>query len=1026
MNKIKPLSLLCVELSMSSIAAWASDSTVSQFPGAGMDNTRSLGQFALRLTTEMGDKFGIPNCPGDWKNAFDPCAIWSPVLDDFNTQINRSAPHQHGDNTDDDTNLEPFPSSGFVNGPAGTPEVHTQILSLNMTQQQPNEFCYPTATTNEKCACSGESFGAFAVRAGNTMITASSKKPSFGEVESLNQGNDFPAESFFNMFVEVDLDWPPFGNVDMTVYNPKTPLTVQNPALQDFPPQAVYIHGGSKNDGAPPVYDVATGDMVGWIVLAGHGLEGSGTGFCELHRRFKQAIQDRLNSDPSILKVTPLGVPEINIQGNGLSIPSGDISPSSNDNTDFGTVELGTTQTHFFTIQNTGPENLNLMNVELMGTECSGAFSARLSSTMVAPAGTATLELDFTSTTTTPSPCTVSIENNDIANNDGDENPYTFLVTGRGASSKDPQPLDPPFPRLYLEIAGSGSGRVTSDTGLSCHTTDCPNQVCNDNCFDEVPAGTLVTLTPQPDAGSTFSAWGGHPGCASGQIWMAQGSKLCTAYFQKLPPPPLPSTEPPPVVIPIPNPPTETPPTDTQPATEPPVPTPESPHPPATESPPPISPPPTEVKPLIEVIPPTDTNPPPSPEPPAPPPQPATTPLPVTVEVLNSGGAGEIRSEPLGIVCGPICKYTFPPGTSVKLTAFPTEGFIFNGWSGEDCETVTSSSKSCVAQFIKAPSSSGPLCSLGKVVEGICNAQGQILQQELEIHEGGNLSNAVVIHPIHNHGWTSNLLVKPSGSVEGGTLTGYIQNEGQLVDFEFRGTTIRGGMLGGEVTNISKVGGYFQDVHLAANTRLSGGRLKGQIIGEINAPALLDNLTILAGSHLSGVKLGEHVIIQKHVVIDPLPVAQPLPALGLGTIHGPQAVQTTTQFSGGIAVNGEEFKTPAEVTRFLDVVKILGKIQPEHVGQVADLIIYITYQPAPQEETYYFMLDEHRAWWPWDTQVSSLVAFRPGIILPEEIEVELYHGILMVTGVVNLYFGYHLADGSLIENSSAIKVQVVE
>ena len=114
-------------------------------------------------------------------------------------------------------------------------------------------------------------FGA-AVRAGSF---APLRPKSFGEVESQNSSglpaNDFPADSFFDVFVEVDL--PDFGLFPGgTVYNKKA--LVVNTTVGDLPPQLVYyIHGSTRS---VAVYFKANGpgwiagDLLGFLSLAGH------------------------------------------------------------------------------------------------------------------------------------------------------------------------------------------------------------------------------------------------------------------------------------------------------------------------------------------------------------------------------------------------------------------------------------------------------------------------------------------------------------------------------------------------------------------------------------------------------------------------------------------------------------------------------------------------------------------------------------------------------------------------------------
>ena len=93
---------------------------------------------------------------------------------------------------------------------------------------------------------------------------------------------DFPARSFFDIFVEVNL--PPLLGTESSVAFPVTgailtnaqPLIVTNLNLTSFPPQVIYIHGGNTNAvelrfkfNNPPYW--AAGDLFGTLVLSGHG-----------------------------------------------------------------------------------------------------------------------------------------------------------------------------------------------------------------------------------------------------------------------------------------------------------------------------------------------------------------------------------------------------------------------------------------------------------------------------------------------------------------------------------------------------------------------------------------------------------------------------------------------------------------------------------------------------------------------------------------------------------------------------------
>ncbi|MGH7893978.1 MAG: InlB B-repeat-containing protein [Candidatus Binatia bacterium] len=58
----------------------------------------------------------------------------------------------------------------------------------------------------------------------------------------------------------------------------------------------------------------------------------------------------------------------------------------------------------------------------------------------------------------------------------------------------------------------------------------------------------------------------------------------------------------------------------------------------------------------------------------------------VTLTVSKAGtGSGAVTSTPAGINCGTTCSSPFPSGTSVTLSASPTAGSTFSGWSGGGC-----------------------------------------------------------------------------------------------------------------------------------------------------------------------------------------------------------------------------------------------------------------------------------------------------------------------------------------------------
>ncbi len=73
-------------------------------------------------------------------------------------------------------------------------------------------------------------------------------------------------------------------------------------------------------------------------------------------------------------------------------------------------------------------------------------------------------------------------------------------------------------------------------------------------------------------------------------------------------------------------------------------------------------------------------------------------------------GGGTVTSSPAGIDCGSDCSESFVDGSSVTLTAKPTAGSSFAGWSGSGCSgastctVVMSEARAVTAQFTKRPS----------------------------------------------------------------------------------------------------------------------------------------------------------------------------------------------------------------------------------------------------------------------------------------------------------------------------------
>ena len=126
--------------------------------------------------------------------------------------------------------------------------------------------------------------------------------------------------------------------------------------------------------------------------------------------------------------------PEINLQGNSVTITDGDATPSETDDTDFGSrsVASGST-TKTFTIQNTGTAALSLTGdapyVALSGAHAGDFSVTSAPASSIAAGGSTTFDITFD-----PSWTGVRSAELSIANDDSNENPYNFNIEGTGTN----------------------------------------------------------------------------------------------------------------------------------------------------------------------------------------------------------------------------------------------------------------------------------------------------------------------------------------------------------------------------------------------------------------------------------------------------------------------------------------------------------------------------------------------------------------------------------------------------------------
>ncbi len=229
------------------------------FPSApGNETTQSYGNFKILIESKFAGHF--TGCPG-----YDAATriLTSPILYDPSTVIGVSAatkegtPAEHGPGIPVGTppvsisDHSMSPPAGYPAPANGTREVHTQMRMLNMT-------------------------------GGGVTVSLDPGTISPGEVDSHsssgNPANDFPARSFFDIYVRIVL--PHCGTFPGAMVHNRhnEPIKVQNADdLHSLPPGGiVYVHDESS---AVPIRFVSNNgklwhqdEPLGCIVFAGHGL----------------------------------------------------------------------------------------------------------------------------------------------------------------------------------------------------------------------------------------------------------------------------------------------------------------------------------------------------------------------------------------------------------------------------------------------------------------------------------------------------------------------------------------------------------------------------------------------------------------------------------------------------------------------------------------------------------------------------------------------------------------------------------
>ncbi|WP_299278068.1 choice-of-anchor D domain-containing protein [uncultured Psychroserpens sp.] len=222
-----------------------------------------------------------------------------------------------------------------------------------------------------------------------------------------------------------------FGSVNTAAGTNVNTFTIQNIGTTSLSVGSVTISGTNAADfsiSSAPASSVAASGSTTLDITFNPSADGLRTANVSI-------VNGDSNENPYNFNIQGTGftpAPEIDIQGNSNSITDGDASPSSLDDTDFGTVDIaGGTNVNTFTIENTGTANLTLSGaspyVTIGGTNAADFTVTTIPSNSIAASGTTTFAITFDPSAVGTRTATVS-----IGNNDSDENPYNFSIQGTG------------------------------------------------------------------------------------------------------------------------------------------------------------------------------------------------------------------------------------------------------------------------------------------------------------------------------------------------------------------------------------------------------------------------------------------------------------------------------------------------------------------------------------------------------------------------------------------------------------------
>ncbi|MDM8558970.1 hypothetical protein [Candidatus Parabeggiatoa sp. HSG14] len=463
------------------------------------------------------------------------------------------------------------------------------------------------------------------------------------------------------------------------------------------------------------------------------------------------------------------------------------------------------------------------------------------------------------------------------------------------------------------------------------------------------------------------------------------------------------------------------------------------------------------------------------------------TPIPNYTFTINKigSGSGTVTDASNNIQCGSICKTTFYEGDSINLITTPDDNSRFVKWAGSDCAdslTITKNMK-CMAVFNKLPSSVSkpdllpppdlPLKYTLKIIT-MGSGKGIVQSKPIGIHCGKNCKEdyasnthvTLTAKPETGSRFSSwhgdcertvpSTTVTMTENLQCKALFELIPNRILTVNQEGSGTGMISASKGLNSSILNCTSTCNEDYTDGSTITLTAiAETDSLFTGWIGNKNCADSITITENMDCTAtfellpppddleendLKLeekrenfyGEEIkVVTFEDKTVKLPILDEVETVAVNT-EG-EVVNTDAEFVGGISVEGEAFEEKAQ-PKSSDKIDVRSSIEvdSEHLGETAEVLVVAAYQPEVQTRSskeapiYYYMLDDDGNVLPWDVDLASLIPFKTVKTLDKMVEIPIYQGVLGITGTINLYVGYRLANGTVIYSPDSLDINITE